>query len=564
MVADTLRDDEDLQSVLQSVIRYSPTVYDISLVDTDNRALISTDSTNLDQTLPARPDFSELAQASLRQQTRIVFGRPQVFDVSVPLERNGKGFAIVRVGIRTTFLRADMLPSLRNGIFLVVALAIASFIMSAFLANLALRPLSVISARLDQLSTSEAAEPVPAGDVVSLVSTKIERLGQRMRNVQEVFSAMKENLDTMLGNLQDGLVLFTHDGRAVLVSSAAARFLNLERDQMLGAELHDFLDRTTVLGKTICDAFDAKIVLMQEEVVTEQGRRMQISLDFIHDDHQTERGALGALLTLHDAESAQKLEDDLEISRRMAAIGRLTAGVGHEVKNPINAIVVHVELLRNKMADAGSEAHRHIDVIHGEVQRLNRVIETLVDFSRPVELQLADHDLRDIVNSVFELESGSLDKQNVVLEAMLWPQPLPVHVDADLIKQALLNMVQNAAHAMPQGGHITLLVDRKGRDAILRVKDDGEGIPASQLDKIFNLYFTTKPTGSGIGLAMTYRIVQLHNGKIDVESTEGSGTTFTLCLPLSALEQRAPTFGPVLTHKPLNMPASPESTQSGT
>jgi signal transduction histidine kinase len=168
------------------------------------------------------------------------------------------------------------------------------------------------------------------------------------------------------------------------------------------------------------------------------------------------------------------------------------------------------------------------------------------------------------VNSVFELESGSLDKQNVVLEAMLWPQPLPVHVDADLIKQALLNMVQNAAHAMPQGGHITLLVDRKGRDAILRVKDDGEGIPASQLDKIFNLYFTTKPTGSGIGLAMTYRIVQLHNGKIDVESTEGSGTTFTLCLPLSALEQRAPTFGPVLTHKPLNMPASPESTQSGT
>ena len=540
MVADTLREDEDLQSVMMSVIRYSPAVYDITVVDTDNRVLVGTDPSTEDQVMPMRTDFAGLAHASLRQQTRSVFGHPQVFDVSVPLERNGKGFAIVRVGIRTTFLKAEMLPSLSNGIVLVAALALASFLISALLANLALRPLSVISARLDLLSSSEAASggETSAGDEVTVVSTKIERLGQRMRNVQEVFSAMKENLDQMLGNLQDGLVLFTHEGRAVLVSTSAARFLNLDRERILGSRLHDILDRTSVLGRTICDAFDAKIVLMQEEVVTDRGQRVQISLDFIHDDHQSVRGALGALLTLHDSESAQQLEDDLEISRRMAAIGRLTAGVGHEVKNPINAIVVHVELLRNKLADAGSEAQRHINVIHGEAQRLNRVVQTLVDFSRPVELRLADYDLRDIVNAVVELEAVALTRGRVTLLARPWPQPLPVHVDADLIKQAILNMVQNAAHAMPQGGNITLVMQRIGRDAVLTIKDDGSGIAANQLDKIFNLYFTTKSTGSGIGLAMTYRIVQLHNGKIDVESTEGVGTAFTLSLPVLSAEPR--------------------------
>jgi signal transduction histidine kinase len=543
MVADTLRNDEDLQSVLMSVIGYSPAVYDISVVDTNNTVLIGTDSSTLDQPIPARKDFAALAHSSFLHQVQTVFGRPQVFDVSVPLERNHQPFATVRVGIRTTFLEAEIEPSLHRAIILVILLALASLLVSALLANLALRPLSVISARLDELSQSHT-ETLTDGrpdqaDEVAVVSTKIERLGQRMRNVQEVFSAMKENLDQILGNLQDGLVLFTNDGRAVLVSAAAARFLGLDRDRILNSSVHDILDRTTPLGRAICDAFDAKIVLMQEEVITEIGARVQVSLDFIHDDHNTTGSALGALLTLHDAESIQQLEDDLEISRRLAAIGRLTAGVGHEVKNPINAIVVHVELLRNKLADGSSESQKHIEVIHGEVQRLNRVVQTLVDFSRPVELRLAEHDLRDIVSSVIELEGVALRSKGVTLEANLSARPLPVNVDADLIKQAILNLVQNAAQAMPAGGTISLLAERSGRDAALTVRDDGIGIAASQLDKIFNLYFTTKPTGSGIGLAMTYRILQLHNGRIDVESTEGVGTAFTLTLPLSATDLRA-------------------------
>jgi len=543
LVATTLREDEDLQSILASVIRYSPAVYDATVVDTADRELIGTDPSARDQLLPPRPDFSRLADASTYQQVRAVFGRPQVFDVSVPLERNGKPLAIVRVGIRTTFLLAEMRPTLRNAILFSTMLAALSVLIAALLSNLALRPIALISTRLDQLTQyqleapSESQLPGPS-DEVSIVSTKIERLGQRMRNVQEVFSALKENLDQILGNLQDGLVLFTRDGRAVLVSVAAARFLEVDRDRILGSAIQDFLDRSTVLGRAIRDAFDGRIALLQEEVITETKRRVQISLDFIHDDETPSGNALGALLTLHDAESAEQLEDELEMSRRLAAIGRLTAGVGHEVKNPINAIVVHVELLRNKLAQSPPETQRHIEVIHGEVQRLNRVVQNLVDFSRPVEPHLLDHDLRQITQAVLDLESVEFPARAIVLDSKMSDMPLTVHVDADMIKQALLNIVQNAVQAMPGGGALTVRVERSSRNAVVTIRDQGAGIAPDQLDKIFNLYFTTKPSGSGIGLAMTYRILQLHNGKIDVQSTEGVGTTFTLNFPLSAIEAR--------------------------
>jgi len=543
LVATTLREDEDLQSILASVIRYSPAVYDATVVDTADRELIGTDPSARDQLLPPRPDFSRLADASTYQQVRAVFGRPQVFDVSVPLERNGKPLAIVRVGIRTTFLLAEMRPTLRNAILFSTMLAALSVLIAALRSNLALRPIALISTRLDQLTQyqleapSESQLPGPS-DEVSIVSTKIERLGQRMRNVQEVFSALKENLDQILGNLQDGLVLFTRDGRAVLVSVAAARFLEVDRDRILGSAIQDFLDRSTVLGRAIRDAFDGRIALLQEEVITETKRRVQISLDFIHDDETPSGNALGALLTLHDAESAEQLEDELEMSRRLAAIGRLTAGVGHEVKNPINAIVVHVELLRNKLAQSPPETQRHIEVIHGEVQRLNRVVQNLVDFSRPVEPHLLDHDLRQITQAVLDLESVEFPARAIVLDSKMSDMPLTVHVDADMIKQALLNIVQNAVQAMPGGGALTVRVERSSRNAVVTIRDQGAGIAPDQLDKIFNLYFTTKPSGSGIGLAMTYRILQLHNGKIDVQSTEGVGTTFTLNFPLSAIEAR--------------------------
>jgi len=535
LAAEAARNNTMLQATLDAVNRYSPTIYDVNIGDSVGRTFVSTDPANQDKPLPARSDYTQLLNANPIQLMMAVFGPPKVFDVVVPLERNGEPFATVHVGVRTTFLRAAYSPWLAEA-FTLMGFALATALVVAFLlGNLALRPLEEISMQLDFWAEPSAQEDEASRqDMADRVSDKIERIGQRMRNVEEVFSALKENLDQILGNLQDGLLLFTQDGRAVLVSDAARRFLNVERDDVIGLHAREIFDRSTMLGRALRDAFDARVTLVQEEIVTETGRRFQASMDFIHDDFT--RVGLGVLVTLHDLESVAAIESELELSRRMAAIGRLTSGVGHEVKNPINAIVVHLELLRNKLDGANPGAVRHLEVIDAEIRRLDRVVQTLVDFSRPVELQLVEHDLRQVIGDVVTLSAAEFSTRNVTLTSHFPSKPLTAKIDADLFKQAVLNVIQNGAQAMPEGGRLDVILEESYKMAILRIADQGPGIPEEIRGKIFDLYFTTKSGGSGIGLAMTYRIVQLHHGSIEVESNADRGTEFRLRIPLTATD----------------------------
>ncbi|HEV2323045.1 MAG TPA: ATP-binding protein [Terracidiphilus sp.] len=561
LVADAVRNNDSLKAVINSVNSHSLTVYDINIGDSQGNTLVSTNPGMEDKPIPARRSYDQLLDDSTIQQMKVIFGPPQIFNITMPLDRNGQRLLTVNVGIHTSLVRAFYAPWLKKALTL-MGLALALALLVAFLlGNLALRPMERISHQLDYWTavTRLSAGPVEQEavaqkgadakkDMAERVSTKIEMIGQRIRNVEEVFSALKENLDQILGNLQDGIVLFTEDGRAVLVSEAAARYLQANRNHMIGKRAHEIFDRTTVLGQTLRQAFDAGMTLIQEEVRTETGRRLQVSVDFIHDD-ETRQG-LGALVTLHDLESVEAIESELEVSRRMAAIGRLTSGVGHEVKNPINAIVVHLELLKSKLGDAGAPAARHLDVIEAEIRRLDRVVQTLADFSRPVELQLREQDLRDIFGDVLALASEELSTRNVTLLSQMPSNPLVANVDADLLKQAALNVIQNGAQAMPEGGTLEVVLEEDSKPgtngdksrspgqkvAVLRISDEGPGIPEEIREKIFDLYFTTKSGGSGIGLAMTYRILQLHHGSIEVESNIGRGTEFRLRIPLAAAD----------------------------
>jgi signal transduction histidine kinase len=543
IAAAALRSDNNLKTLLNSAISYSPTVFDVAIADSEGRALLSTDPANLDHALPHRQEYEELQSGGLLKLLEIVFGPPRVYNLTLPLvlEQNSETFATVRVGVRTTFLRFVVQPWLIAALTYTGVAIVCSLIFAAFLANIALKPIEQIGARLDALALAEAevageqAAGGRSGDAVVLVSHKIERIGRRMRNVEEVFSALKENLDQIMTNLQDGILLYTHDARAVLVSDSVERFLGVGRAEILGAKLHDVFSRNTRLGRLVRESFDARMALVQEEITTETGRHVEISLDFIHDDRAVyPQETLGALLTLHDVESVREIENDLELSRRLAAIGRLTAGVGHEVKNPINAIVVHLELMRTKLGDADHRAMRHLEIIESEIQRLDRVVQTLVDFSRPVELQLKEQDMRRIVSGVLMLASAELETRDIQVQSDLPDRPVLAKVDADLLKQALLNVVLNGAQAMSEGGKLRVSLAEDGRVALLSIHDQGAGIPPDVRDKIFDLYFTTKKDGSGIGLAMTYRIVELHNGSIEVESDATHGTTFILRFPLNS------------------------------
>ncbi|MGC2210093.1 MAG: ATP-binding protein [Candidatus Korobacteraceae bacterium] len=538
-IAVILQHDPAVTSLLESVVGYNVEVYDTALADQNGIALVHTDAGSVDKVMPVRPALTELRDGGLFSQLRAVYGPARVYQVTLPVKRQGAPFGEIRVGLSTLFLKRELKPQLNRALLLSGGALLLSLFIAAFLSNLALQPLEVIARRLDAMTAElERAEPEPKRtDVVGAVSLRIDRLGRQMHDAREVFSALKENLDQLMSTLQDGLILFTRDGRIVLVSAFAERFIGHPRDQMLGQMVESVFDDSTRLGRIVLDAFALRQDVPAREIELEQGRRVQLSLDFI-----SERGVnIGALLSMRDAESVRRIENEIELSRRLAAIGRLTSGVAHEVKNPINAIVIHLEILRERILHLDPESRRHMDIISSEIHRLDRVVKTLVDFSRPVDLKLTALDLRSLAAHVVALAAPEALTHQVEIVQDLGPRPIPIRVDADLMMQAILNVVINGVQAMPEGGTLTLRAFATANAAVLEVRDTGAGIPPEIRDKIFNLYFTTRKAGSGIGLALTYRAMQLHNGALELDTDAAQGATFRFLFPTPAQEEAQPT-----------------------
>ena len=218
---------------------------------------------------------------------------------------------------------------------------------------------------------------------------------------------------------------------------------------------------------------------------------------------------------------------------RLTAISKITSGVAHEVKNPLNAILLHVEVARSKLFRGDTDVGEQMEIITREILRLDRVVRTFLDFTRPVELQLDNVPMQDLVREIVELAQPQTAAANIQVSVRQEAEGVEVRVDRDLLKQAVLNVVVNAMQAMPEGGELSFEASATKDMAELRISDTGTGIPAEVRDKIFRLYFSTKKEGSGIGLAMTFRIVQIHDGTIDFTSEPGKGTTFVIRLPIA-------------------------------
>jgi PAS domain S-box-containing protein len=490
--------------------------------------------------VPERSPLSALRDAGFRRQLHMLYGPGTVYDVSIGLELDGQIFGSVRVGVNTVFLRSELTPRLQQAAFFSVVAIFCSLVLAAVVSNVALGPLKAISRNLDSASAGDVlpAEESGSDDEVGLVSLKIAHLGRQIRDTNQIFSALKDNVEQVMTKLQDGLMLFTRDSRVVLVSASAEKFLGRPRREILGRTAAEIFSDGTVLGAVVLPAFQKQRPLVQYEFDAADGRRVQVSLDFI----QEKGTSIGALLTMRDTESVRRIEDEIEISRRLSASGRLTRGVAHEVKNPINAIVLHLQLLQNKLRQDDPETRRHMDIIGSEIHRLDRVVQILVDFTRPRDLRLEELDLRKILENVSQLAAPDTARQRVrvVLDFPKEDEPLMVRVDSDLMRQAILNLVLNGLQSMTGDGTLTLKARRDDEMILAEVLDQGCGIPAAAQEKIFELYFTTKGDkgGSGIGLAQTYQIMQWHYGSVEFDSIVGAGTTFRLRLPAASKAER--------------------------
>jgi signal transduction histidine kinase len=530
-VAYYLGTDRDLNNFLESVVGTWPIIYDAAIVDGDGKAILHTNPDLVGKPVPDRPDFQLVQNASFRLQFRMVYHPPTVYDVRIPLQLDGARFGNIRVGVSTVFLKNELTPRLRQAVIFSSIAILLSLLLAAGLSHVALGPLEQISLSLDKVTagTAEAGtEPEAGHDEYGMVSLKIAHLGRQMHDAKEIFSALKDNVDQIMGNLLDGLMLFTRDSRVVLVSASVERFLGRPRRELLGHAARGIFSPESEFGALMLQAFERRSPITQREIEFPSGKRVQISLDFIR-EKETQ---IGALLTMRDADSVRRIEDEIEMSRRLSASSRITRGVAHEVKNPINAIVLHLQLLQGKLRQVDPDTRRHMDIIGSEIHRLDRVVQILVDFTRPRDLHLEETDLRGLLEDGVQLAGPDAGRHGVTVTCELPLEPLMVKVDTDFIKQAMLNVVLNGVQAMPDGGQLTVSARREDDMVVTEIRDQGEGIAPEAQDKIFELYFTTKKDGTGIGLAQTYQILQWHYGSVDFESVEGQGTTFRLRLPL--------------------------------
>jgi PAS domain S-box-containing protein len=532
----TLDNSSTLNSVMESAIGYSPTIYEITISDKDGIVLVSSDAALRGQKVAARPPISSLVHGGFFEQMNTLYGPPQVYDDSLPFNLATGPFGDIRIGLSSALIRDEIFPGIKSAGLYALGAVLLSTLMAFVVSRASLAPLERISAQLDRISAGEFdLEPVERGDELGAVSTKIIGIGKQLRDVREIFSTLRENLDQVMSGLEDGLLLFNASGRAVLISPSVEKFLGGRLDEMRGRRLSEIFPE----GNAIREALEIKgeqVQTVENAEVTIEGangpQRIGLSAQVVR-----EQGVpMGTLITLRDVESLERIGNQLQVSERLAALGRVTAGVAHEVKNPLNSMRLWLEVLKANMP-VEPEPQQAVKMLDNEIDRLDRAVKTFLNFTKPVELILEETDLRELLDEVLDAARPSITKAGVELKMDLPSQFPPVMLDRQLMHQAVLNLLLNASEFTPPGGRIGLSLRRSGEYAEIAVSDSGKGISSEDQKKIFQLFYTTRPGGSGIGLANTFRFVQIHNGQIEFESELGRGTTFRIELPLArALE----------------------------
>jgi PAS domain S-box-containing protein len=528
-----------LHAEIDAAIGYSLAIDEVTIADVDGMALVSSDPELQGRSIPRRTPFSELLKWNFFSKLGAIYGPEQRFEVDYPFTMSGKPFGDVRVRVSSAFLRKELTPDLRASAAIVLTALVISTLLAVAVSRAALRPLSAISEQLDRISAGQYDAPaaVPAGlgggtDELGQVSRKIMQVGLQLRGVHEIFSTLRENLNQVMAGLEDGLLLFTRDARAVMVSPAAEKFLAAPARDLLGRRAEEIFPSGHPLRAALrLDGNQFREVTAEAEVETRDGRkRVGVSVQAIEENGER----MGALVTLRDLDSLENISTQLQVSERLSALGRITAGVAHEVKNPLNSMRLWLENLKESLPGEQNGAREAVRVLDKEIDRLDNVVKRFLDFTRPMEVRLEATQLADLLKEVLDVARPQLEKANIQV-ARLLPIDVPeANVDRALLKQAILNLVLNGIEAMPGGGQLRLVLSRRGEMAEIAVGDTGRGIPPEDRQKIFQLFFTTRPGGSGIGLASTFRIVQLLNGSIDFTSEVGRGTTFQIELPLAS------------------------------
>ncbi len=350
---------------------------------------------------------------------------------------------------------------------------------------------------------------------------------ERLKSLAEQRAANVESYnENILECVTSGVMTFDKNCFLTTINRAAEEALGLKRGQAAGMSCSDLFGNNDITT-AVHDTIERKTPTARKEATLDRPEG-KIWLGFntatLTDRHGD---ALGVILSFSDLTEVKRLQEQVELRERLIALGEMSAGIAHELRNPMAVISGYINLL-SKKTDASNKAI--IRDIMGEINGMNRIISDLLTFARPASLNRVKINIKEMIEGCVSsvLQATAADGR---IRTVLRVDDAMMSVDEVLIRQAFTNLIQNAVEAMPDSGTITVET-RLERDLRVVIHDTGTGIPSDQLKRIFLPFFTTKDRGVGLGLALVHKTVLSHGGRIEAESSEGRGTTFTVTLPL--------------------------------
>jgi len=594
-----LREDPGLRAILQSSL-YGDDVLTAAIVDV-NGIIVAHNIRSLEgNQIKARPDLARLANENPLNKLKFLYlaDEQTIIEVQEQLKRGDEDFGSIRIGVSTTLMRDELDKLLWEALVTsAIALGVAVFV-AGILSQLLLRPIHVLRSGLTRLGKGEfgVSLDLPPGDEFGELGDFFNTVSQQLSADRTLLAGQKAHLQSAVEHLEDAVALFNPSGELLFSNPAMQHTL---AGDSIGRSLQTLLPAghpyRTLVEETLASRRSRGPMQVQghpteqvavprragsgglgaaavatastEAIGTKlESRGLDEELLMTHAIVGTSGELVGVLLVSRNLAQLSRVQSTLAYSRKLVALGRLTAGIAHEVKNPLNAMMIHLELLRTKIrgtlvavlqpepvAAAGGMlglgpgrasplpapvqgALDHVSVIEGEIRRLDEVVQGFLKFTRPEDLRLQPVKLNALFDEILPVIETEAAKHavRVTLDS---PATVPaVNGDAAMLRQVFLNLAINACQAMSKsnGGTLRIVAAPASRGRIeIRVEDTGVGIPPEHLSRIFDLYFTTKERGTGIGLSMVYRIIQMHDGEIEVQSTPGRGTTFRVLLPRS-------------------------------
>lgn len=463
----------------------------------------------------------------------------RVLESFVPIEPYNQEPYVIRIISSYEPISTAISQQLFSQVLISVVLLFIVISASYILAGEVIRPIQDILKKVNQLSSGDFNTRLKIdrndelGSLALQINTMAESLGRytmELKQKNEENRSVNEHLESIINGTADAIHVTDAKGKILRVNSAFEDLYGWNVEEIVGSKL-DFVPPSKAE-----EGFE-----WRSEQELEQGRSFvlaetvrlrkdgaQVNVSISESPIYNEEGQIAAFITIsRDMTEHNKMEDLLRRSEKLTTVGRLAAGVAHEIRNPLTTLRGFLQMQQSmKMVN-----EMHTDIMLSELDRINLIVSEFLILAKPQAVHFEVKDVRFTLGDVISLLDSEAHLHNIEFQVYFSQAPILIHCEENQLKQVFINVLKNAMEAMPSGGMIKLLVEEEDRQAVIRVIDQGEGISKERLKKLGEPFYTNKEKGTGLGLMVSQRIIEVHKGLLEFESELGKGTIVTVTLP---------------------------------